>query len=328
MDKAPTMARRAIKASSRHEFRTFSVGVSLPEGVQEREDELRADLKLKGNETVKTHLGRAVSTIVADKTRKPVDRGAPEATFLADFGKGRVEVTTRPLFFFGRYAKLPGVPQRRELCKKCSGSGCGRCRRTGYERAPSVESEVRRKLSQFTGSGKMTLTWIGSEDRQSRVYPPGRPFVAEVKNPVKRKIPRTFASRFSGGSLRVHSGTVLPSKPLSLPKFRFSTRIVGTASAKVGTEAASMVAKSFRRTPVRFERPHDQPVEKTVYSAKARARGRFLVVEAELEGGLPVKRFVTGESVSPSVAEVLGTEVVVKRFDITRVTQVGRFGFS
>src|SRR5437667_11555555 len=42
-----------------YEFRTFSVGLSLPEGMQEREDQLRAEYKLKGRETIKAWLSNS-----------------------------------------------------------------------------------------------------------------------------------------------------------------------------------------------------------------------------------------------------------------------------
>ena len=49
---------------------------------------------------------------------------------------------------------------------------------------------------------------------------------------------------------------------------------------------------------------------------------------AELDGGLPVKRFVNGELVSPSVSEVLKTEVGCRSFDIRKVREIGGFEFA
>ncbi len=328
LDRAGMMARLAARRLRPYEFKTFAVGVLLPEGVQEREDEVRSDLKLKGSETVKTQAGKMVSAILSDETGKGVDRMKPDATVLVDFGRRRVEVSTRPLFYYARYAKPAGVSQKRERCRRCSGSGCGRCRKTGYERGPSVELELRRKLRDYTGSENVTLTWLGSEDIQSRVYPPGRPFIAEVKSPVRRRIPRKFGARFRGGQVRISQGKTLAGKPLKLPKFRFVAKIAGVASAKMGKEAGAVLSRAFRGTEVRFQRPHDASVMKTVYRVRGRPRGKSLSLEAELDGGLPVKRFVTGEGVSPSIAEVLDVELAVKRFDIMKVTQVGEFGFA
>ncbi len=324
LDGVPTMARQTVTRARRYEFDTFAVGVSMPEGVQEREDELRSDLKLKGNETIKTQAAKLVSAEVAARLRKRVDRLRPDLTLLVNLGDGGVAISSRPVFYYGRYTKPTGVSQKRELCSHCSGSGCKKCRQTGFELRPSVEAELRRKLAGFTGSDKMTFTWLGSEDRESRVFAPGRPFIAQVKSPVKRRVARKFAARFRGGQVSVSSGRVLPSKPVRLPSFKFRTEITATAASKVPPEGLAELRSRFRRTTVRFERPHDRPTSKTVYRAEAQARGRTLIIDAELDGGLPVKRFVSGELVSPSVSEVLKTEVRCRTFDICEVKETGK----
>jgi tRNA pseudouridine synthase 10 len=245
-----------------------------------------------------------------------------------DFGAGDVFVNSRPVYFYGRYTKPAGVSQRRSFCESCRGGGCKKCRNTGFEQKPSVEGVLRRKLAALSGSQRMTFTWLGSEDRESRVYPPGRPFIAELKNPRKRKFPRMFGVRLKGGLVSVSSGKVLPSKPIRLPAFRFHTRIRATAGAKVTPQGLAELKSRFKRATVRFERPHNTPTVKTVYGVSAKAKGRTVFIDAELDGGLPVKRFVSGDLVSPSVSEVLKTEVGCRSFDICGVREIGEFGFA
>jgi tRNA pseudouridine synthase 10 len=328
MDRTVKIAEVAAKKARQYQFNTFSVGVSVPEGVQEREDELRSVMKLKGRETIKTQAARMVTILVAKELGKRVDRTRPDVTLLADFGAGSVVVTSRSIYYYGRYTKPAGVSQRRSFCQYCQGSGCKKCRNSGFEQKASVEEALRRKLAKFSRSEKMTFTWLGSEDRDSRVYAPGRPFVAEVKNPKKRTLPGKFAARFSRGLVSVSFGKVLPSKPVRLPAFRFLTKITAIAKSKVGPEGLAELRSRFRRAEVRFERPHNRPTVKTVYRVSAEARGRTLYIDAELDGGLPVKRFVNGDLVSPSVSEVLKTEVGCRSFDICRVREIGEFGFA
>jgi len=328
MDTTAKMAEVAIRRARRYQFRTFAVGVTLPEGVQEREDELRSELKLKGKETVKIQAARLVSAQISDRLKKRFDRQRPDLTLLADFGVGDVSVTARPVFFYGRYTKPPGISQHMSFCEQCRGAGCKKCHNTGFGQEPSVEAALAAKLAIFSGSRKMTFTWLGSEDRESRVYPPGRPFLAEVKNPRKRTLPRKFGVRLGGGLVSVSSGKTLPSKPIRVPAFRFVTRIRATTASKVSAEGLAELKSRFRRAAVRFDRPHNRPTVKTVYRASAKAKGRTLMIEAELDGGLPVKRFVSGELVSPSVSEVLKTEVGCRSFDICRVREIGEFGFA
>ena len=328
MDKAEAIGSLAVKRLRRYEFRTFSVGVSLPEGVQEREDELRSDLRLKGKETIKTQAARLVAACVSRSTTKRLDKKNPDVTILANFGEGDVTLTSKPVFYYGRYTKPSGIAQRRAFCEQCRGSGCDRCRGTGYVRRPSVEDVLRDKLSGFGGGEKMILTWLGSEDEESRVLPPGRPFVAEIKNPKKRKLPKKFGARLRKGTVSVTAGRVLPSKPVRFPSFRFLTEIRAVAASKVDPDSLRGLKAAFRRTQVTFRRPNGRPTVKTVYRASATAKGRTLLIRAELDGGLPVKRFVSGDLVSPSVSEVLKTEVGCRSFDICGVRETGEFRFA
>jgi len=328
MDKAAEVAAVACRRARRYQFSTFSVGVTVPEGVQEREDEIRSELRLKGNETIKTQAARLIADRVSADLGKKIDRVRPDVALLADFGAGEVYVNSKPVFFYGRYSKPAGIAQRRSFCENCRGGGCDKCHHTGFDRKPSVEEALRTKLGGFSGSEKMTFTWLGSEDRESRVFPPGRPFVVEVKNPRKRSFPRRFGTRLRGGVVSISSGRILPSKPVGLPAFRFVTRIKAVARSRPTPAGISELKSSFRRASVRFERPHNRPTVKTVYRLSAEARGRTLFIEAELDGGLPVKRFVNGDLVSPSVSEVLKTEVGCRSFDIFRVREMGEFSFA
>ncbi len=325
LDNAESMATVAVKAAKRYQFTSFSVGVSMPPGVQEREDEVRADLKLKGKEGVKSQAARLIAEKVASRLRKKVDKMKPDLMLLVDFGEATATASTRPLYFHGRYTKPPGISQRRTFCNQCSGVGCDACKGTGFEPTPSVEGHLRRKFTLFTGSDRMTFTWLGSEDAQSRVFPPGRPFIAEIKSPVKRGIPRKFTARGRGGQVSVSSGRVLASKPVKVPGFRFRTRIVGATESPVPQEAVAELGRRFRNASVTFDRPNDRPTNKTVYRVSAKSRGRRILIDAELDGGLPVKRFVSGDLVSPSVSEVLKTEVRCRSFDICGVKEIGAF---
>ena len=327
-DRTVRMSEIAVSRARRYQAKTFAVGVSTPEGVQEREDELRATLKLKGSETIKTQAARLVAAWVSARLGIRVYRARPDITLLVDFGKGNVLVTSRPVFFYGRYTKPAGVSQRRLACEQCRGAGCKKCRNTGFERRTSVEGLLRRKLEGYTRSDRMTFTWLGSEDRGSRVYPPGRPFVAEVKSPKKRNPPKSFGARFRGGSVSVSAGKVLASKPLRMPPFRFVTLIRAAAATSVTPEGLAELNSRFRRAEVKFERPNNRPTTKMVYGVSATAKGRNILLQAELDGGLPVKRFVSGELVSPSVSEVLKTQVSCRSFDIFRVKETGGFVFA
>ena len=328
MDRVEKMAGLVVREARRYQFETFAIGVSVPGSVQEKEDELRSNLRLKGSETIKTQAARLIAAEVIKALRKRQDRQRPDLTVLADLGAEEASTSSRPLYYYARYTKPGTIRQKRSFCQACRGSGCGECKGTGFEQKPSVENLIRKRISGFSGSEKMTFTWLGSEDRESRVLPPGRPFLVEVKNPRKRKLPGKFGARVRGGLVSVSRGRVLPSKPLRLPAFRFRTTITAVAAARVAPDALAGLKPRFRGATVRFDRPHNRPADKKVYSVSATVKGRTLSIDAELDGGLPVKRFVSGELVSPSVSEVLKTEVSCRSFDICGVKEIGGLGFA
>jgi len=328
IDRLDSIAGAATREARPVEFETFGIGLSLPAGVQEREDELRSTLRLKGGQTVKAHVSAILSEKISHQLKRRVSKTSPDLIILIDVAESKVFLQSRSLFFYGRYTKPTGVAQRRELCKNCWGKGCDACERTGYDQTPSVEEKVGKKLVGLTGARGAKFTWIGSEDVESIVGGDGRPFVVELKSPRTRKVPRRILAGGKGGRVVVTHGRVLPSKPTMLPTFRFVTLITATAGRKVNRDELAGLAKAFKGRSVVFDRQNAKPVSKTVYRVRGSSRGRRLRLEAELDGGLPVKRLVNGDLVSPSVAEVLKTDVRCDKFDVCRVRETGEFGFG
>jgi tRNA pseudouridine synthase 10 len=328
LGRAPQIAKKLIRQTGKYEFETFSVGLSMPEGIQEREDELRSQMRIKGRETAKTELSRLIVGLVSNSLGKAVDKAHPDLMMLVSLDGIRVTAFSRPLYIYGRYVKPPGIYQRREFCEGCRGRGCQKCGYSGYSRKRSVEGVVRNGLREL-GSRSMRFTWIGTEDRSSRVFSPGRPFVVEVKNPLKRVLKRkSLKGSFPSGRVRISDLRALPSKPLKLPSFRFVARISATVSSELSKESIEEMERLLRNTKVEFDRANDRTVTKRVYGFKAKLKGKRLDIEAELDGGLPVKRFVRGDLVTPSVSELLKTEVECRAFDIRRVVETSEFVFA
>jgi len=82
-----------------------------------------------------------------------------------------------------------------------------------------------------------------------------------------------------------------------------------------------------KNAPIQFRNNKGKTVHKRVYSLKIQRRGQGLVAEIKLDGGLPVKRLVSGGSVSLSLSELFGTPLNCQRFDILRVWESGKFKF-
>ncbi|MDA4128435.1 MAG: hypothetical protein OK422_03100 [Thaumarchaeota archaeon] len=321
-------AKWAASKGRAYEYRTFSIGLTLPEGVQEREDELRAESKIKGFETIKSEMSRIISREISRLTGKRVDKMTPELMVLLNLQDHKITLTSRPVFLYGRYTKPEGLSQRKERCPHCGGRGCEVCKETGFDLKTSVEVVLQRKLGSALESDGVRITWMGSEDAESLVHPPGRPFIAEVKNPKKRGVPKRLFARTGKGEVQISHIRTLLGKPTKLPSFKFRARAYIEPTNKISPRDLRALNLGMNRVTVEFQRPQQRPIYRTVYSVRGKLAGDEVVVDIEMDGGLPVKRFVSGEAVSPSLSEVLKTELKCRKFDIYRVSETSELEFA
>ena len=123
---------------------------------------------------------------------------------------------------------------------------------------------------------------------------------------------------------------VLRGKPTSVPTFRFATRAFVTSETPVDYPTPASEKKGMEdNTLVQYINNKDKILYKRVYSLRYKKRGkRDMVVDIKLDGGLPVKRLISGESVFPSLSELLKTPLVCQRFDILKVWVMGYFKFG
>jgi tRNA pseudouridine synthase 10 len=326
--KVGSLEPKVIRSVRRYQFKTFSIGMIIPSGVQEREDQLRSELRIRGKETIKSQLAREIAgSIIANDKGKKLDRLRPDITILVDLDRNVIGVTAKSVFVYGMYTKPRGISQRRVLCERCDGRGCEDCRGTGYSEVASIEDVVGRKLGEILRSPRTKFTWLGSEDIESLVLPPGRPFVIEMKNPMNRRPPRQFTVRTGKGLARVSRLKTLRGKPTSVPTFKFATRAFVTSETPIDLDVTGPA--KMRNTLVQYINNKDKILYKKVYSLQYKMRGKKdMVADIKLDGGLPVKRLVSGESVFPSLSELFKTPLICRRFDILKVWVSGDFKFG
>jgi len=314
------ITRKILVTMGKYESRTFSVGLQLPNGMQEREDTLRSSLKIRGLATIKSELaGRIGRAVVKDsRGRRRVDKLHPDATVLVDLGAETAEVVSKPLFLYGLYTKPRKVGQRRLFCEECNGRGCESCNGSGFSRAPSVEGVVSKRLGDLLGSEKFKFTWFGSEDPDSIVFPPGRPVFIEAKSPRRRHVPRSVRLRTGRGGLMI-SGLRVVQERFEHPGFTFMTRAVIHAESRIQSEDVKRLGRDMKNALVQYRNNKGRIVEKKIFYVKAKARGKRITADIKLEGGLPVKRLVSGEAVTPSFSQSVGKSLRCERFDILRV---------
>ena len=100
-----------------------------------------------------------------------------------------VRVDIRSLYLYGRYRKLErGIPQTRWPCRACRGrgGGCESCAGSGLQYPDSVQDLIGEPLRRLFGAADTSFHGMGREDIDVRCLGSGRPFVIELKSPLKR----------------------------------------------------------------------------------------------------------------------------------------------
>jgi tRNA pseudouridine synthase 10 len=309
-----------IKTAIRgYEFDTFLVGATLPTQIYEREDALRARLKIRGMESVKNQLTRELGMRLARQTRRKVDYLKPDITIsLAIDKENNVDVTakSRPLALAGRYTKkAPGTPQRQDRCPECEGKGCGSCEHSGLSGYDSIEGLIARKLMETTRGITPRFSWIGSEDQNSQVLGKGRPFCARVSDPRKRNFGKIT---IRGNGVRAVLSTV-DELPATTPRFTVKTRI-HVRCARVLTKQELQMLRELAGKEVSYHNRSKMATKRIISASVRKIDQSNLALTVVADGGLMIKQFVGGEEyMKPNISEVLGCKCECVKFDILEV---------
>jgi tRNA pseudouridine synthase 10 len=320
MDGLDSIANRVLGAVRDYEFETFLIGATLPTQIYEREDAMRARLKIRGKETVKNQLTRELGMRLGRMVGKKVEYMKPEITVSLTIDKENnvdVAVKSRPLALFGRYVKKSrGVPQKQDRCPSCEGRGCASCNYSGLSGYGSIEGVIAKWLVEMTGGQVPKFSWIGSEDQSSLVVGTGRPFYARVFNPKKRRLKKSTIKR-DGITATLK---VIEDKPELQPRFKVKTKIHAKCE-KALTKQDIKKLSSLAGAVVSFEN-RSKTATKKIHSARARRiGGNQFALTMVADGGLMIKQFVGGEEyMKPNISEILGAKCECITFDILDVS--------
>jgi tRNA pseudouridine synthase 10 len=320
MDSLDSMEEKILDALKGYEFDTFLVGATLPTQIYEREDALRARLKIRGKESAKNQLTRELGMRLSKKVKRKVEYMKPDVTISLAIDKEnnvQVSVKSRPLAVAGRYVKKTrGIPQKQDRCSSCEGKGCDSCGNSGLSGYESVEGVIAKGLMQMTGGEAPRFSWIGSEDQNSLVLGSGRPFYARVSNPKKRKLEK---KKISGNGVQA-AVSVIKEEPELQPRFRVKTRIHGKCDRALTKEDVRKL-NSLAGAEVSFENRWKTATKK-IHSARARLiGGSEFALTVVADGGLMIKQFVGGEEyMKPNISEILGSKCECVTFDVLDVS--------
>jgi len=319
MDNLGVIANSILEAVKCYEFNTFLIGAKLSTPLYEREDSMRARLKIRGSESIKQHLTRELGMQVATLAQKEVEYRRPDIMITLTMDKENnfdIVITSRPLAFAGVYFKKSrGLPQRQHKCHICEGKSCNSCNYSGLSGYESIEGIITKALMEITQGQAPKFMWMGSEDADSLVLGRGRPFFGRIFNPRKRSL-ENKAIKYNGvrATLRL-----IDNIPIVQPRFTVKTKI----QVKCESALDKRLLEKLNFLPgsrVLFVNKSKR-IMKSIHSLQVRqvdSNHFFLTIEAD--SGLMIKQFVQGEQyASPNISEILGMTCKCVTFDILGV---------
>ena len=302
-----------LDTSSDYSFLSFSVGAIVKPSVIDRDDCIRSKYKLKGIDSVKTDISKELRKLFSRKTRKIVDLLDPDMTFTVNLKDESCQLRSKSISFSGRYVKtLRGIAQKQKSCSNCSGKGCRICNFHGISEFDSVEGVISQFLFEKFGGSTAKFTWIGGEDKSSLVLGTGRPFFVKIQNPHKRNLKLT-TKKFD--SLKITNLKFVHESPKKPLKFNSSIEAKIVTEDKINSKSLKKL-KDLPNHPIVVYDKSGKRSEKKAFSIKYKKNSsNTFTLFIKAEGGLPVKRFVNGDDVSPGISQILGTSCSCQKFD-------------
>ncbi len=331
--------RLALKKLECYECNTFLVGTKVSGMLIENEELLWEIAGALFAEPLKAELNREVGKRIEEETGKRVDFDTPEVVVILNLWEGDVELQVNPVFIYGRYRKYKrGIPQTRWFCRECHGEGCPHCNFTGKMYPESVEELIKASILDLFGARDMILHGCGREDIDARMLGSGRPFVAELKEPRRRRVDlQTVEKRVNEanrakvevcGLRYVRRGAVAQLKSANAKKtYRMRVELSkGVPEADLRRAVKELAGAMIeQRTPSRvLHRRADLIRYRRIYNCKLLDwHIRECELEVKSDGGLYVKELISGDGgrTRPNFSDLLGRgiEARVKELDVIDV---------
>ena len=302
-----------LDVSSHYTFNTFSVGAMIKPSIVDRDDSVRSEYQLKGIDSIKADITKELGRFYSRKTKKTIDPLDPEIIFTLNLKDELCQIRSKSITLSGRYVKSKrGLSQKQKSCGNCSGKGCRVCSFHGIAEFDSVEGVISKSLFKKFGGTIAKFTWIGGEDKSSLVLGSGRPFFVKIQNPYKRK---SKLFDVTTDSIKVFNLKLVDESPKKSIKFNSTIRTKISTKSTINSKNLKKL-KDLTCTPVVVYEKSGKRSEKKVFDVKYKKDSKnlfTLIIKAE--GGLPIKRFVFGDDVTPNISKILETSCVSEEFD-------------
>ena len=209
------------------------------------------------------------------------------------------------------------MPQKQKPSENCEGRGSFACDFHGIREFESVEGKIAKFFINDFGAQQAKITWLGGEDESSLVMGDGRPFFAKLVNPHRRNFSGKKKVDLDGVSISgLRMINKIPSEPV---RFRTLVELEVEAEGELPPRLNERIKKLGGRQVTLYEASHKN--RKTVYNISAKRMSQNTMrIRMESDGGMPIKRFVSGQDVEPSISSLVGSNCRCVRFDFRKIT--------
>ncbi len=338
-DKVHELVPKIVELTKDIEFETFLVGSIVPGHVQEFEDDLRAIFNLEFAEPIKSEFNRTLGKALQDAFKKSVDLKNPHLVVLVNLSDFSIDISTNPIFVYGRYKKLVrGISQAKWICKYCGGKGCEKCNYKGRYYEESIEEFICPPILDEAKGTRYKFHAAGREDVDARMLGTGRPFVVEISNPqirtidlkkLEKLINENAKGKVEVSDLQFSTRKVLQELKEKSPVSRKVYEALVYVDREISDADIELIEKTFtnleirQKTPTRvLNRRSDLTRIKRVYEIEGvKLDSHHMKLRINCQGGLYVKELISGDNgrTTPSIAELLGSPAICEELDVILV---------
>ena len=307
-----------IKFQENYTYRSFTIGSSLPYYMFDKEDYIRSRYKLKDREDIKSCFNFEIRNKFKSLSKKKLNLINPDIKiniFISGNNEYSITILSRSLYLLGRYNKKKFMAQREKNSLKNDPNG----NHDGIiSKKQTIETIIKKTLSNCIRSDRMVFTWYGSEDDNSQVLGKGRLFSIQFINPRERTIKINKVFTDDGMSFKIIEkrdffGNIKRN-------FRIKNKIFIKTSnpinkihliklMKLNNSIISYLYKS-------------KTIYKKIYYIKFKKLDPFhLIINIECDSGLFLRQFVEGRNfIEPNISLVLHTQCECLKFDIMDIS--------
>tara|TARA_B100000686_G_C16498771_1_gene815954 strand:- start:66 stop:896 length:831 start_codon:yes stop_codon:yes gene_type:complete len=274
-------------------------------------------LKIHGTENIKFGILTELSKKISQRTCSVREINEPDLFIEVILKDESCTIRSKPVFVYGRYNKtVRNLPQKKNICKKCSGIGCHNCGFNGVLNEISVESKISNFLKSKFECSTIKINWIGGEDQYSLVLGNGRPFFAKLNNPKKRNY--VLRKKSDQRGIYLSELKKLKHQPKGFIPFKSEVDITVISKSPINLSKLKKL-KILEKNQVQFV-SKGKMISKKIYHINYKKVGNnTLNLNLLLDGGIPIKSLIETNDVTPNISHLLENICRCKKFDFKRI---------